>query len=96
MSQSYKKSELLTDLQIWPFCEAIHTVRLSILGGITAFILKHDIQKIVHKIQSVEQLKRAVSASWGRISLQYVRNLYDGIPRRLKRVQVRKGHLSID
>ena len=58
------------------------------------FILKHDIQKVVHEIKSVDQLKRAVLASWGRISQQYVRNLYDSIPRRLKRVQVLKGHLT--
>ena len=55
-------------------------------------ILKLNIQKQVHTLKTVEDLKNLVENCWNSITTNYIRNLYNSLPRRMKRVTILKGH----
>ena len=58
------------------------------------FILKHNIKNNIEKMKNLEDLKSIIRDCWAGIKGSYVKNLYDSIPRRLRAVQVHKGHLT--
>ena len=56
-------------------------------------ILKLNIQKQLHTLKTVAQdLKNLVENCWNSITTNYIRNLYNSLPRRMKRVTILKGH----
>ena len=58
------------------------------------FILKHEVSKNVNEINDIRDLKRVIRTCWENISPAYVKKLYLSMPRRLRAVQVCKGHLT--
>ena len=58
------------------------------------FILKHEIRKKIDQIHVLSDLERVIVDCWRGISAAYVKKLYLSMPRRLRAVQVAKGHLT--
>lgn len=58
------------------------------------FILKQKIKRNIVHIRTLSDLEYVIIKCWREISLVYVRNLYKSIPRRLRSVQINKGHLT--
>ena len=58
------------------------------------FMLKFDIKSNIERINNFSDLKTIIRECWNGISKSYVRTLYNSIPRRLRAVQISKGHLT--
>lgn len=58
------------------------------------YILKHEIMKKVGEIETITDLKNVIRSCWESISPAYVKKLYLSMPRRLRAVQISKGHLT--
>ena len=52
------------------------------------FILKHNLQKNLHSIKTVNDLKSAISRTWENVTLTYIRGLYRSMPNRIRQVQL--------
>jgi transposase len=58
------------------------------------FMLKYEIKKNIELIKNLQDLKKVIRDCWAGIKGSYIKTLYDSIPRRLRAVQVHKGHLT--
>ena len=56
--------------------------------------LKRDLENEVHLITSVNDLQMAIRRVWENIPVDFIRDLYDSIPRRLRKVIKAKGCLT--
>ena len=56
--------------------------------------IKQKLQKEIHLVTSSDDLGARVQKIWSELSSSYIKGLYESMPRRLRRVQVLKGHLT--
>ena len=56
------------------------------------FVIKFQLQKELHLIKSVDDLREAIKRVWAGLTVNYIRGLYNSIPRRIRSVQTLKGH----
>ena len=56
--------------------------------------IKIELQKQAHNITTKAQMETAIRDIWTNISLEFIRKLYDSIPRRLMLVIRAKGNIT--
>ncbi|CAC5378507.1 unnamed protein product [Mytilus coruscus] len=66
---------------------------LNIIENVWLYI-KRKLQVLVYRINSKDELYREVFQIWQSIPLNYIRSLYNSIPRRILHVIRLKGHLT--
>ena len=66
---------------------------INIIENIWLYI-KRKLQSRIHNINSSDELFQHTLQIWQDINLNYVRNLYNSIPRRIQQVIRLKGHLT--
>ena len=57
-------------------------------------LLKMRLQKEIHQVKSNADLAQRVTTIWASLPLCYFKSLYESIPKRLRAVQIAKGHLT--
>ena len=57
-------------------------------------LLKTQLKKRVHRINSVQDIEHEIQSIMTRISLVYIRNLYSSLPRRMQRIIATNGHIT--
>lgn len=66
---------------------------LNIIENVWLYI-KRKLQSRIHMINSADELFKQTFQIWQDININYVRNLYESVPRRIKQVIRLKGHLT--
>lgn len=66
---------------------------LNIIENVWLYI-KRKLQSRIYMINSADELFQQTFQIWQDINLNYVRNLYESVPRRIKQVIRLKGHLT--
>ena len=56
--------------------------------------MKIELQKISKTVDSRDQLYDKISKKWTNISVNYIRNLYSSIPKRIRKVQIARGYVT--
>ena len=56
--------------------------------------LKIELQKISETVDSRDQLYNKSFQIWINISVNYIRNLYSSIPKRIRKVQTARGYIT--
>ena len=56
--------------------------------------MKIELQKRVHKITTVALLEEAIRDIWTEIAVEFLQNLYESIPKRIKQVIKAKGNIT--
>ena len=69
-----------------PNLNVIENVRLK---------LKIELQNISETVDSRDQLYDKIFQIWTNISVDYIRNLYSSIPKRIRKVPTARGYITI-
>jgi hypothetical protein len=56
--------------------------------------LKIELQKISETVDSRDQLYNKIFQIWTNISVDYIRNLYSSIPKRIRKVPTARGYIT--
>ena len=56
--------------------------------------MKIELPKRVHNITTVALLEEAIRDSWTEIAVEFLQNMYESIPERIKQVIKAKGNLT--
>ena len=56
--------------------------------------MKIELQKRVHNITTVASLEEAIRDIWMEIAVEFLQNLYESIPKRIKQVIKAKGNIT--
>ena len=56
--------------------------------------MKIELQKRVHNITTVALLEEAIRDIWTKIAVEFLQNLYESIPKRIKQVIKSKGNIT--
>lgn len=73
----------------WP----AQSPELNIIENVWLYI-QRKLQSHIHMINSPDELLQQTLQIWQDINLNYVRNLYESLPRRIQQVIRLKGHLT--
>lgn len=73
----------------WP----AQSPELNMIENVWLYI-KRKLQSHIHMINSPDELLQQTLQIWQDINLNYVRNLYESLPRRIQQVIRLKGHLT--
>ena len=66
---------------------------LNIIGNVWN-VIKTKVQRRIDDIRNAEDLKTVVAEIWTSLQLQYIRSLYDSLPRRLRVVLRARGNIT--
>lgn len=57
-------------------------------------LLKNSVKRNLNKIMNLDDLKFQLQHAWNNVPLNYIHNLYNSIPRRIRQVLIQKGHIT--
>jgi len=64
---------------------------LNIIENVWA-ILARDVYENCRQFDTVQQLREAIEAAWSRLSVDYLKNLYESLPKRMMSVLKKNGN----